>query len=331
MRYIIYGAGAIGGVVGGRLFHHGHEAVLICRGEHLTAIQREGLILKTPNETLNLSIPAVGHPNEIRFAEGDVVFLTMKSQDTETALRDLQGTGRHDLPVVCCQNGVDNERMALRRFARVYGMVVWLPATYLEPGVVLNESIPAGGILIVGRYPRDVDALSTQIAADLSGCGFRSWTDPGIMRWKYSKLLGNIFNGLQAVCGLQRRDMEACAPDFVEALRKEALACYRAAGIDFVSEEEVLRNVKSHYRVSEIDGHPRRGSSSWQSLTRGLPSIEADFLNGEIVLLGALHGVPTPCNRLLQKVAGRVVRERKPPGSVKIEELKRMLDTGEAT
>jgi 2-dehydropantoate 2-reductase len=54
-----------------------------------------------------------------------------------------------------------------------------------------------------------------------------------------------------------------------------------------------------------------------------------DFLNGEIVLLGALHGVPTPCNRLLQEVANRVVLEGKPPGSMKIEELEQMLRAGE--
>jgi hypothetical protein len=62
-------------------------------------------------------------------------------------------------------------------------------------------------------------------------------------------------------------------------------------------------------------------------LTSGEANFRVDFFNGEIGLLGALHGIPTPCNRLLQKVASRVVCEGKPPGSVKIEELERMLDT----
>ncbi|MBI3303794.1 MAG: NAD(P)-binding domain-containing protein, partial [Deltaproteobacteria bacterium] len=126
MRYIIYGAGGIGGAIGGRLFHQGHEVVLICRGEHLTTIQRQGLTLKTPTETLQLPIRAVAHPLELSFSNEDVVILTMKSQDTEMALQDLERASGSDVPVVCCQNGVDNERMAARRFARVYGMVVWL-------------------------------------------------------------------------------------------------------------------------------------------------------------------------------------------------------------
>ena len=46
-----------------------------------------------------------------------------------------------------------------------------------------------------------------------------------------------------------------------------------------------------------------QGGSSWQSLARGTGSIEAEFLNGEIVLLGALHGVATPVNALLQRLA----------------------------
>ena len=89
MRYIVYGAGGIGGAIGARLFQHGHEVILICRGEHLHAIQSTGLTLKTPKETLTLTIRAVSHPEEIAFIPDDVVLLTMKSQDTEMALRDL--------------------------------------------------------------------------------------------------------------------------------------------------------------------------------------------------------------------------------------------------
>lgn len=89
MRYIVYGAGGVGGVIGGRLFHHGHEAVLIARGNHLAAIQRNGLTLKTPLETLQIHIPAVAHPGDIEFTPDDVVFLTMRTQDAPAALDEL--------------------------------------------------------------------------------------------------------------------------------------------------------------------------------------------------------------------------------------------------
>ena len=326
MRYIIYGAGGIGGGIGARLFQHGHEVVLICRGEHLSAIQRQGLTLKTPEDTLQQKIPAVGHPSDISFTDQDVVLLTMKSQDTEQALRDLYQAGNSDLPIVCGQNGVDNERMAARRFARVYGMVVWMPGTYLEPGVVLNHATPVGGILDAGCYPSGVDALITQVTADISQSGFSAKSEPDIMRWKYTKLLANIRNALQAACGL-----EVKAREFVRALRAETKACYEAARIAFAPEDELQERVRTQIKLVDIAGHPRTGGSSWQSLKRGLPTIEADFLNGEIVLLGRQYGIPTPYNRVLQNLANHMAASGQQPGSFTIDQLQKMVDESAQT
>jgi 2-dehydropantoate 2-reductase len=58
-----------------------------------------------------------------------------------------------------------------------------------------------------------------------------------------------------------------------------------------------------------------------QSLTRGAGSIEADFLNGEIVLLGRERGVPTPVNEALQRLANRAAADRLPPGSLSPAEI----------
>jgi 2-dehydropantoate 2-reductase len=321
MRYIIYGAGGIGGAIGGKLFNRGYDVVLICRGEQLAVIRRQGLTLKTPEESLQLPIRAVGHPRELVFTENDVVILTMKSQDTEMALRDLERAGGRDVAVVCCQNGVDNERMAVRRFAHVYGMVVWMPTTYLEPGVVLHHAAPIGGILDAGCYPQGVDPTITQVTADIAAAGFSAKPDPNIMRWKYTKLLSNLRNALQATCGL-----DAPGGDFARAVRQEALACYKAAGIECISEDVMRERVQKEITMGKIEGYERAGGSTWQSLVRGLPSIEVDYLNGEIVLLGKLHGVPTPCNLILQQVANDMARNGKKPGSVTVEQLQQMLD-----
>ena len=321
MRYIIYGAGGIGGAIGARLFQHGYEVILICRGEHLHTIRSKGLTLKTPTETLNLAVRAVGHPEEIAFTPSDVALLTMKSQDTEMALRDLERAGGRDLAIICGQNGVDNERLAIRRFVRVYGMVVWMPATYLEPGLVLNHAEPVGGILDAGCYPNGVDSLITQVTQDLTTCGFSAVPDHNIMRWKYTKLLSNVRNAFQAACGFEARSRK-----MIRALRAEALACYQAAGIEFVPEDALQARVRSQITLADIEGHPRTGGSSWQSLMRGLPTIEADFLNGEIVLLGRLHGIPTPCNALLQRVVNNMARTGRKPGSIAVADLERQLD-----
>lgn len=313
MRYIIYGAGAIGGTIGGQLFAHGREVVLIARGAHLTALREDGLTLRTPKGTQILQVPTAGHPSEIDWWKDDVVFLTMKSQDTRAALEALRDAAG-DVPVICAQNGVANERMALRRFSRVYGMIIWLPATHLSPGEVIAHSAPVTGCLDAGRYPEGTDDLIEAVAADLRDSSFSCNPTQKVMRLKYTKLVANLANIVQALCA------GGAAGELVQAVREEAQAVYEAAGIDAAQPEEVVER-RQGVSIQPVPGFPgHKGGSTWQSLTRG-GSLETDYLNGEIALLGALHGVPTPYNRILQQVAAEAVREGHPPGHYSPESL----------
>ena len=76
-------------------------------------------------------------------------------------------------------------------------------------------------------------------------------------------------------------------------------ASVAAAGIDVASADEDRARRDGGFTIGEVDGVPRGGGSTWQSLERGVGSVEVDTLNGEVVLLGRLHGVPTPVNRTL--------------------------------
>ncbi len=322
MRYIIYGAGAVGGVVGARLFQAGHEVILICRGAHLEAIQRHGLRLRTPEEDVRLPVPAVAHPREIAFRPDDVVFLTMKTQDTDRALMDLEQAAGPDVPVICCQNGVENERLAARRFSRVYGMLVALPATFLEPGHVDGEGVPVSGVLDTGRYPSGVDDLITRVAADINTAKLSARPVERVMRLKYTKLLSNLGNALQIVTGAYRQN--EVFHRLHARLREEALACYAAAGIDYMPEEEYDAEIRTRFRMEPIAGRPRGGSSTWQSLMRGHTTLETDYLNGEIVLLGRLYGVPTPLNEVVRRLANRVAATGGRLGHYTAEEVEAM-------
>lgn len=313
MRYIIYGAGGIGGAIGGRLFKHGRDVVLIARGAHLERMRSDGLRLISPSASDSLDVPVAGHPSEIDWREEDVVILTMKTQHTQAALEDLRAAAGN-VPVVCGQNGVANERMAARMFTRVYGMVVVLPAVFLEPGIVMINADTVGGMLDCGRYPSGVDSLIEKVAADINDSGFSAHPDGDVMRLKYAKLLSNLANAVQALCGT-----DAAAGDIVREVRSEALATYEAAGIEYSPEDLGKRSSDLDY--GQIEGQTRQGGSSWQSLARGAGSIETDYLNGEVSLLGGLHGVPTPYNRMLQETAAEAVRERRVPGSYSVEEM----------
>jgi 2-dehydropantoate 2-reductase len=331
MRYIIIGAGAIGGTIGGRLFESGHETVLVARGPHLDALRAHGLRLATPDGTSVLPIPAVGQPGELELRADDVLVVAVKTQDAAAvysawAWQPVRGgtVAAQALPVVCAQNGVASERLALRRFRQVYGMRVWLPATHLEPGTVEAQCAPMSGALPIGRYPSGTDATAERIGADLAGSHFVAPVTADVMRWKYAKLLTNLGNAIEAVCGRGDGD------DAAELRRRataEGVAILNAAGIPHASAEEDAEMRGDQVRVHQVNGSPRGGGSSWQSLTRGTGSIEADFLNGEIVLLGREHGVPAPVNEVLQRLANQAARDRQPPGSVSPGDIMAMIAT----
>jgi 2-dehydropantoate 2-reductase len=182
--------------------------------------------------------------------------------------------------------------------------------------VVFHHAAPVGGILDVGRYPAGVDETSERVAANLRGAMFESRADPKIMRWKYAKLLNNLGNALDAACGKESR-----RSDLFGRARAEGEACYQAAGIDHASKEEERDRRMVMSPLRSAGGVEYQGSSSWQSLARNTGNIEADWLNGEIVLLGRLHDVVTPVNEVLRSLANRMARDRVPPGSLSTEQI----------
>jgi 2-dehydropantoate 2-reductase len=291
VRFVIFGAGAVGGVIGGLLAHGGADVALIARGEHGAAIARDGLRLRHGDTEHTLRLPVAPTPAELGMAPGDVVILAMKGQDTEAAARALAATADPATPVVCAQNGVANERAALRHFAHGYGICVMLPSTHLTPGIVVADSHPIPGVLNVGRYPTGTDDTAARIAASLRDAGFRSEPTADIMRWKYTKLLANLGNALQAVC--------VPGHDLATDVRADTLT----------------------------PGPGRGGGSSWQSLARATGSIEADYLNGEIVLLGRELGIPTPFNENARQWANRFARERREPATLPVAEWLATLPT----
>ena len=130
---------------------------------------------------------------------------------------------------------------------------------------------------------------------------------PDIMRLKYAKLILNLGNAVEALCGPGERSDE-----LIEQAAAEGRAALTAAGIAFEADEvDRPRGPLGADRRPGDRRPPARGSSSWQSLARGTGAIETDYLNGEIVLLGRLHGVPTPLNAALCELAARYAAPRR--------------------
>lgn len=320
VRYIVYGAGAVGGTIGWCLSEAGRDVTLIARGEHLAAIRRDGLDVERVEGGGVRQVPAVGHPEEIEFSADDVVLLTMKTQHTLDAVDALASIAPPTINVVCAQNGVENERIALRAFDHVYAVCVMLPADHMEPGRIRAFGTPRPGILDIGRYPSGSDEVADQIATDLRDSGFASEASPVIMRMKYRKLCINLHNGLEAVGGEQARTSH-----LADAARQEAETVLARAGIETASAEEDLERRSGIMSAKPVPGGFRGGGSSWQSLARGTGSIETDYMNGEIALLGRQIGVPTPVNSGIQALARACVRDGVPAGSLSVAEIESSL------
>ncbi len=160
MRYVVVGAGAIGGTIGARLARDGHD-VLLCDAddEHVDAVNADGLAIEGPVEEFTVRVPAVG-AGELPDGLG-AVLLAVKAQHTEAALDAIAPRLAPDGFVVSLQNGVNEPAIAARvGEERTVGAFVNFGADWLAPGRIF---VGGQGALYVGeldgRASERVEAL----------------------------------------------------------------------------------------------------------------------------------------------------------------------------
>ena len=325
-RYVVIGAGAIGGALGGMLARAGVPAVLVARGRHAEVLAADGIVLRTPDGTFRTAVTTVFGAAEVRLTERDVLVFATQTQQLDAALQDWVdqpvhgshgtiGTAGDLIPALTALNGVAAEEKALRYFRRVFGVCVWLPALHLEPGTVIVRSWPVAGQFHVARWPAAVataaDAdLLTRLAATWSAAGIRVRTPDDVSPWKYNKLLSNLGN----VVGALAAD-GADTAEVVAAVRREGEDVLRKAGIEFVSFETSTAARADGPTPRHVPGWtPRTTNSTWQSLSRRTGNVETDFLNGEIVRLAHRHGTAAPLNATLARHARGAAQDGLGPG-----------------
>ncbi len=325
MRYIIYGAGGIGSIMGGHLARTGHDVILIGRPGHVSAINKKGLRLITPTGTHVLRIPAVTSPGQIEFTPDDVIFLCMKGQDTEQALKDLKAV-IEDVPIFCFQNGVRNEEIAAGYFPGVYGVMVRVGAVYLNDGEVIARRDPPGWY-IIGRFPVGMDKLTDAVAKELRVAGYLVKTTPDVMPYKWGKLMANLGNAVGAITD---GDWESTRPIY-DATFEEARAIVEKAGIKWISQEQVARDWPEITAPLRGQINTKEQSSTWQSLARRQGSVETEFLNGEIARVAKKLGLQAPINDKLVKISQEMAANDELPGKYTPARLSEMLGiTGKA-
>jgi 2-dehydropantoate 2-reductase len=326
MRFIVYGAGAIGSIVGGHLYRTGHDVILVGNPKHVDSINKRGLRLVTPEETYTLRIPACKKAFELTpFYEDDVLLLTVKSQHTLICLGQLKNANApRTLPIFCVQNSICNEALATRVFDRTYGVMLRVPGIFLQPGEVINPISGNAGFTEVGLYPRGSDELAHEVVDSFRKAGFASGVNEWVMKAKGAKSLGNLGNAIRAIT-----NGKGDSSELMTIVRREAMEVWRAAGIEWEDFKEFNSRTRKRRGVTRMPKgreNVRSLGSSWQSLIRSTGNIETEQLNGDVVKLGRLLGIRTPYNELIWRIADEMAKKGEKPGKYSAEKLMRLVD-----
>ncbi|MFY9558208.1 MAG: 2-dehydropantoate 2-reductase [Blastocatellia bacterium] len=324
-RYVIFGAGAVGGALAGLLAYAGSRVVAVARPAYAAALKR-GVIIREDGNQFTVSADAVTSAHELSPETGDAAIIATKSQHTESALNELSDVYDRSLRVVCLQNGVRNEEMASLRFDRVYAGLVFLSAVQLEPSVI---ALPQGRTIAIGCHPEGVDDFARELCSDLNRAGFEALSSAHVMAMKWGKLVANLNNATTTITGywLEQAMADPAMRRLMLDVREEGLRVLDAAGIAVeppadepspIRIREMTEKLRKPSRRDEDASHlpeqRRTYSSMWQDLSTGRKQNESEFLNGEIVSLGRKLGISTPYNSTLLEIVNRMFEEGLRPG-----------------
>lgn len=309
MRYLVYGAGAIGGFLGGILTAAGKDVTLVTRGAHREALASRGLVLKGKRS---------GRPDPIRVKAVlpgeeqppyDVVFVTLKAHQIAPSAEHIASLRAKDGCYVFLQNGLPwwyFERIASPyagtrlktldpdgKLARVFpaetivGGVIFAPADLEAPGVIHMSDLPTDR-MVIGEVDNSRSTRLESIAAAVGPAGWTAEISDDIRKSKWSKLISNaVWNPLCALTQAANNQIAAYPPAraLATAMMKEALAVAAAVGakLDVDAEQTVADVVKRPASVSSTLADVRSGRQ-----------LELDALSHSIIEMSELTGVPTP-------------------------------------
>ena len=324
-RYVIIGAGAIGVTLAAELHRSGHPVALIARGAQLEAARADGITYARPHGQSLVKASVYGEPDELRLTGDDVLVLATKTQDAADALAlwseqpvSLAGGERSTagaaLPLLTTQNGLETERLALRHFETVYGGVLMLAATYVQPGVVVAPSAPSVGIAWIGAFPDRPEPRLEAIARDLRRANLETRVVANISWVKNTKLVASstfVLDALYKPSELRDRAAALLSAETTEILQD-------AGGIADLKAE--MAQLHRRIQLQDVPGYERGGTSTWQSLTRA-GSLETDYINGEVVLQARLQRRAAPINLALTERIHAAQRDGIPARSLGDDDL----------
>jgi 2-dehydropantoate 2-reductase len=303
MKICVYGAGAIGGLMGAWLARSGHEVSVIARGAQLDAIRRNGLRVQSRGKTETFNVKAESDPD--RLGPQDYVLVTVKAQSLTAVADTISGLFDEQTAVVTAMNGVpwwffQGIRTKGNRLEsldpggklsraipveRIVGCVIHLAASTPEPGLVSHNM---GAKLILGEPGGKNTARTQRIADALTAAGFEVIVTRAIEKEFWVKLLGNVsFNPVSALTVttadqlIQNEEVKA----YMVEIMREVLAIGRAVGVD--------ADIDPEARIDMARALGRFKTSMHQDLEAGKP-LEIDGLLAGTLEIARKAGVRAP-------------------------------------
>lgn len=299
MRIAIYGVGGVGGYYGGRLAEAGHDVVFIARGEHLAAMQRDGLRVFSPaGDFVIKPAGATSNPGDAGIV--DFVIVAVKAWHLAAAAEAIRPMMGKDTLVLPLQNGVNATTVLASVLGddHVLGGACGISAYIEGPGCIRHVAVaPYIQFGPVGRTsPSQVRSRIENLRDAFAQCkGVTAEIPADMLAALWQKFLGVAPTGAlgaitRAPMGVTRAD--ANTRHLVESAKREIWRVGRALGVKWAP-DAISRVTAVH------DAVPFGTTASMQrDIMEGRPS-ELDAQIGVIVRLGESLGVPTPVNKFI--------------------------------
>ena len=326
MRFLVFGCGAIGTYLGGSLAATGQQVVFLERPGVAESVRQNGLRIQRKDIELRVANPELVTDigDALNHGRFDAAILAVKSFDTAALIEGLLPYSDAIPPVVCFQNGVENEGL----IARVLGEKAVIAGTVTTAigrrglGAVVVEKLRGVGVAdTAGRVPGLVDALNQ------AGLRAQAYSNSAAMKW--SKMITNLqANASSAILDMTPAEIFTHPQLFRLEMRmlREALAVMRAQDIPVVDLPGTpARALAALIRAPAALSQPllRRALGTGRGgkmpsfhidLHQGRGRSEVDFLNGAVVRFGAKMGVATPLNRFYNDTLTALSEGRMPLG-----------------
>ena len=312
LRVLSIGAGAVGSYVGGSLDYFGNHVVYLEQPAVAPGLKARGLRLKINQKEIHIPDPKIATTlgQAISLGPFDVAIIALKAYDTFSILVSLTEYSDQIPPILCLQNGVDNEIT----IAASLGAEKVIPGTLTSSigrkaaGDIILEKLR--GIGVAAGHP-----LSTHLVDVLNQAGLKARLYSQSSGMKWSKMLTNqVGNASSAILNMSPTQVFTHPELFEIEMRqlRETLAVMDAQGIRVVNLPGTpirLLSFVARYlpdRLSRIfltqaigSGRGRKMPSFYLDLYSGCGKSEVVFLNGAVCEYGRRYNIPTPANRFL--------------------------------